>query len=66
MMKFLVRPRSVMPSHVNEQATAGGQIRGGTRVDLFTTFARSYVDVVVPVSDMTRSFDGAGQCIGCR
>jgi L-ascorbate metabolism protein UlaG (beta-lactamase superfamily) len=66
MMKFLVRPRSVMPSHVNEQATAGGQIRGGTRVDLFATFARGYVDVVVPVSDVTRSFDGAGQCIGCR
>src|SRR2546422_698879 len=66
MMRNLVRPRTVMPSHVNEQATQGGVIRGGTRVDLFQLFARDLVDVVVPVSDVTRSFDGAGRCIGCR
>jgi len=66
MIKALIRPRSVMPSHVNEQATAGGAIRPGTRVDLFTTAAGAYVDVVVPVSDVTRSFDGSGRCIGCR
>src|SRR5882672_581023 len=66
MIKNLVRPRSVMPSHVNEQATQGGAIRAGTRVDLFQLFARDLVDVVVPVSDVTRSFDGAGRCIGCR
>jgi len=65
-MRSLIRPRSVMPSHVNEQATQGGAIRGGTRVDLFQLFARDLVDVVVPVSDVTRSFDGAGRCVGCR
>jgi L-ascorbate metabolism protein UlaG (beta-lactamase superfamily) len=66
MIKALIRPRTVLPSHVNEQATAGGAIRPGTRVDLFATFARPYVDIVVPVSDVTRSFDGDGRCIGCR
>ena len=66
MMKNLVRPRSVMPSHVNEQATQGGVIRGGTRVDLFQLFTRDYVDVVVPLSDVARSFDGSGRCVGCR
>jgi len=66
MMKSLVRPRSVMPSHVNEQATSGGAIRGGTRVELFQLFVRDYVDVVVPVSDVTRTFDGSGRCAGCR
>src|SRR5438093_7510803 len=66
MMRTLIRPRSVMPSHVNEQATSGGAIRGGTRVDLFERFARDFVDVVVPASDVTRSFDGAGRCVGCR
>jgi hypothetical protein len=55
-----------MPSHVNEQATAGGAIRGGTRVDQFQLFVRDYVDVVVPVSEVTRSFDGSGRCVGCR
>ena len=66
MIKSLVRPRTVMPSHVNEQATSGGAIRSGTRVDLFQLFTRDYADVVVPVSDVTRSFDGSGRCIGCR
>src|SRR6185295_12822242 len=66
MIKSLVRPRTVMPSHVNEQATSGGVIRGGTRVDLFQRLIRDYADVVVPASDVTRSFDGSGNCIGCR
>jgi len=66
MIKTLVRPRSVMPSHVNEQATSGGAIRPGTRVDLFQLFVRDYVDVVVPLSEVTRSFDGSGRCVGCR
>jgi L-ascorbate metabolism protein UlaG (beta-lactamase superfamily) len=66
MMRSLVRPRTVMPSHVNEQATSGGAIRSGTRVDLFQLFVRDFVDVVVPVSDVTRTFDGTGRCVGCR
>ena len=66
MMKTLVKPRSVVPSHVNEQATAGGVVRGGTRVALFESSVRDSVDVVVPLSDVTRSFDGSGRCIGCR
>ena len=66
MIKYLIRPATVMPSHVNEQATSGGAVRAGTRVDLFSIFARGYVDIVVPVSDVTRSFDASGRCIGCR
>jgi L-ascorbate metabolism protein UlaG (beta-lactamase superfamily) len=66
MMKSLIRPRSVMPSHVNEQATAGGAVRAGTRTARFELFASDLADVIVPLSDVTRSFDGAGRCIGCR
>jgi L-ascorbate metabolism protein UlaG (beta-lactamase superfamily) len=66
MIKALIRPRSVMPSHVNEQATAGGAIRPGTRVDVFATATRGIVDLVVPISDVTRTFDGSGRCVGCR
>src|SRR5712692_1941174 len=65
-IRTLVRPRTVMPTHVNEQATSGGAIRAGTRVDYFTMFVRDYVDVVVPLSDVARTFDGSGRCIGCR
>jgi L-ascorbate metabolism protein UlaG (beta-lactamase superfamily) len=66
MVKTLIRPRSVMPSHVNEQATAGGAVRAGTRTARFELFANDLADVIVPLSDVTRSFDGAGHCIGCR
>jgi len=64
-IKTLVRPKTVMPSHVNEQATAGGAIRAGTRVEYFNLFVRDYADVVVPLSDVTRTFDGSGRCVGC-
>jgi L-ascorbate metabolism protein UlaG (beta-lactamase superfamily) len=66
MVKSLLRPRSAMPSHVNEQATAGGAVRAGTRTALFEFFANDVAEVIVPLSDVTRSFDGAGRCVGCR
>ena len=66
MMKSLIRPRSVMPSHVNEQATAGGAVRAGTRTAQFEFFANDVAEVIVPLSDVTRSFDGTGRCVACR
>jgi L-ascorbate metabolism protein UlaG (beta-lactamase superfamily) len=66
MMRSLIRPRSVMPSHVNEQATEGGAVRAGTRTARFEFFANDVAEVIVPLSDVTRSFDGAGRCVGCR
>ena len=66
MVKILLRPTSVMPSHVNEQATAGGTLRAGTRTALFEFFAKAVTDVIVPLSDVVRTFDGTGHCVGCR
>ena len=66
MLRTLLRPTSVMPSHVNEQATADGVVRAGTRTALFEFFANDVADVIVPLSDVTRSFDGTGRCVGCR
>lgn len=65
-IQHLVRPTTVMPSHVNEQATADGVERPGTRVERFIRQVRSFADVVLPLSDITRGFDGEGRCIGCR
>jgi L-ascorbate metabolism protein UlaG (beta-lactamase superfamily) len=65
-IKSLVRPRTVMPTHVNEQATADGAIVPGTRVDMFSILVRGIVDLVVPISDVTRTFDGSGRCVGCN
>jgi hypothetical protein len=61
----LVRPRTVMPSHVNEAATSGGQIVAGTRVALFESLLRHDVGLVLPLSDLTRAFDGDGRCANC-
>ena len=62
----LVRPRTVMPSHVNEAATSGGQIVAGTRVALFQSLLHSDTALVLPLSDVTRAFDGAGRCVDCK
>ena len=65
MIRFLVRPTTVLPSHVNEAATSGGAVVPGTRTEAFTRTANKFVDVVVPVSDTTLTFDGSGRCVGC-
>ena len=60
-----IRPATVMPSHVGEQATSGGRLQANTRTELFVRIMRSFTDVVLPVSDVTLTFDGNGRCIGC-
>jgi L-ascorbate metabolism protein UlaG (beta-lactamase superfamily) len=62
----LVRPATVMPSHVYEQSTAGGIVLPNSRLERFAALIRGMADVVVPLSGVTRSFDGEGRCAGCR
>jgi L-ascorbate metabolism protein UlaG (beta-lactamase superfamily) len=64
-IQSLVRPTTVMPSHVNEQATIDGVIARGTRVERFRDFLRGTVNVVVPLSGITFEFDGNGRCVRC-
>jgi len=61
----LVRPITVMPSHVGEQATSGGVLRVNTWTERFVTSVRDLTNVVLPVSDVTRTFDGDGRCTSC-
>lgn len=71
-VREMTRPTSVMPSHVYEQSTEGGAVRPGSRVDQFTRLVQhlegrdGYIGVVVPLSGVTRTFDGEGRCAGCR
>jgi L-ascorbate metabolism protein UlaG (beta-lactamase superfamily) len=65
-VRELLRPVTVMPSHVNEAATSGGGVQSGTRVERFISNVAASAEVVVPISDVTRAFDGSGRCIGCR
>ena len=64
-VQHLVRPTTVMPSHVGEQATSGGRLQGNTRTELFARYAKAFTEVVLPVSDVTLAFDGNGRCVGC-
>ena len=75
----LVRPRAVIPSHANEQATAGGNVVAGSRTARFIAAVtgehhddgdegngRKRIRVHVPRSGITMEFDARGTCVnGC-
>lgn len=56
---------TVMPSHPYEQATEQGSIRPGSRLETFVGLVRGFAAVVVPLSNVTRSFDEKGRCVDC-
>jgi L-ascorbate metabolism protein UlaG (beta-lactamase superfamily) len=57
--KFL-RPRTVIPTHVNEVATTGGVVNSGTRTERFIEESRK--PVVLPLSGVPIYCDGRGKC----
>ena len=60
----LIRPRAVIASHANEEATREGKVLPGTRTEAF--IKASEVPVYVPLSGRTMAFDGKGRCVaGC-
>ena len=60
----LVKPESVIASHVNEVGTVGGKVRAGSKTEAFMKAAK--VPVHVPLSGKTMEFDAAGKCTaGC-
>jgi L-ascorbate metabolism protein UlaG (beta-lactamase superfamily) len=58
---FLIRPRSVIPTHANQVSTANGAVIANTRVDFFTREVRQ-AKVMVPVSGKKMFCDGRGEC----
>ncbi len=75
--KVLIQPRTVIPSHINEAATSNGAPTGD-RLRRFLDqlrnppgpFPRSRgtaeVSVVIPLSGVTREFNGDGRCVNCE
>ncbi len=60
----LVRPQSVIVSHANEAATAGGMVLPDTKTAEF--MATAATAAYVPLSGRTMAFDGDGSCLeGC-
>ena len=60
----LVKPAAVIASHANEEATAGGKVKPGTKTATFTEATK--VPVYPALSDRTMEFDSKGKCTaGC-
>ena len=60
----MVKPASVIASHANEVATAGGKLNPNSKTAAFQKAVR--VPVHVPLSGKTMEFDGGGRCVaGC-
>lgn len=57
----LVRPKAVIPHHMNEAATENGKVQEGTKTALFIELI-SDIPVHVPISGRTMEFDGDGKC----
>jgi L-ascorbate metabolism protein UlaG (beta-lactamase superfamily) len=61
----LVRPASVIVSHVNEGATSGGKVRPTSHTAAFIDMVRGR-PVYPALSGKTMEFDGSGKCVaGC-
>jgi L-ascorbate metabolism protein UlaG (beta-lactamase superfamily) len=63
--KHLIKPRTVIPSHSREASTTGGVITGLRMGRFRDELDHSGVRLVVPLSGVTREFDGRGVCINC-
>ncbi len=60
----LVKPKAVIASHANEEATKDGKVIAGTRTETFMKTAA--MPVHIPLSGHTMAFDGDGACVsGC-
>ncbi len=60
----LVKPNSVIATHVNEIATKGGKVVPGSKTEQF--MKRVGIPTYIPLSGRTMSFDGSGRCTaGC-
>ena len=61
----LIKPKAVIASHANEQATRNGRLLAGTRTEQFLQAAK--VPAHIPLSGKTMAFDGRGRCqSGCE
>ncbi len=60
----LVKPNTVIASHVNEAGTKGGKVIPDSKTDRFMKAAK--MPVIVPLSGKTLEFDANGKCVaGC-
>ena len=61
----LIRPKAVIPHHMNEAATDDGKLKQESKTFLFKSMIND-IPVYIPLSGRTMEFDGDAKCInGC-
>jgi len=61
----LIKPATVIASHVNEGATTGGKVRADSRTAAFMSLVKGR-PVFLALSGKTMEFDGNAKCVaGC-
>lgn len=61
----LIRPKAVIPHHMNEAATENGKVKPGSKTALFESLITD-IPVYIPLSNRTLEFDGEARChSGC-
>ncbi len=64
-VNHLIKPKSVIPSHANEQATSNGVVLPGTKTQKFIDLV-GVNKVHVPLSGVTMEFNSHAKCVsGC-
>jgi len=64
-VRELVQPAAVIPSHTHEVSTTNGKVNPGTRLGRFIELTED-IPVYVPLSGVTMEFDGSAKCVaGC-
>ena len=61
----LVKPQTVIPSHINEAATTNGTPTGPRMLRFLDRMQGSNIRVVLPLSGTTMQLDGTGNCLNC-
>ncbi len=61
----LIRPKAVIPHHMNEAATENGELKADSKTLQFKELIKD-IPVHIPLSGRTMEFDGDGKCLsGC-
>ncbi len=62
----LIKPKAVIPSHINEAATKNGKLLAKSKTALFKSLIDKNIAFHVPLSGVTMEFDGNAKCVkGC-
>ncbi len=63
----LIKPKTAIPTHANEESTRDGKPVPGSKVAKFMQSVDDEITVQLPLSGVTMEFDAGGKCVkGCR